>query len=220
MTSTPCDKTCVENPRFGESFPKIVWAGVSSRRRWGSFFPLVPALRRPLQSLACRGPSKTAHLEQLQRGKWRRGTLALALFLLIAAGCDPGARVSIVAKDGTPRASVKVEIADTAFKREVGLMYRKQLAPDGGMIFVFPREERLTFWMKNTEIPLDMIFITSNLRVNGIIADAQPFSEDRLTVPGAYSQYVLEVNGGFCKRHGIQVADRVEFSGFSPSTVD
>ncbi len=152
-------------------------------------------------------------------GKWKPRFLWVALFLLIAAGCDPGPRVSILAKDGT-RASVKVEIAESPSKRAVGLMYRKQLPPDAGMIFVFPREERLTFWMKNTEIPLDMIFITSNLRVNGIIADAQPFSEDHLTVPDAYSEYVLEVNGGFCKRHGIQVGDRVEFSGFSLSTVD
>jgi uncharacterized protein len=112
-------------------------------------------------------------------------------------------------------AIVRVEIADTAAARELGLMYRQHLAEDGGMLFVFKQPQQLTFWMKNTEIPLDMIFADANGTVVGIIADAQPFSERQLSVDGN-SQYVLEVNGGFAQRYGIKPGYRLQFLGFTP----
>jgi uncharacterized membrane protein (UPF0127 family) len=121
-------------------------------------------------------------------------------------------------KDAT-KAIVKVEIADTTQAREIGLMYRQHLAEDTGMLFVFRQPQHLTFWMKNTEIPLDMIFAAPDGRVTGIITNAEPFSERQLSVAGD-SQYVLEVNGGFAQRHGIQPGDRLLFAGFSPSAKD
>jgi uncharacterized membrane protein (UPF0127 family) len=78
------------------------------------------------------------------------------------------------------------------------------------MIFLFPDESRQTFWMKNTPIPLDMIFIGRDMKVVGIVAQTMPFSLDARSVE-APSQYVLEINGGLAERHGIQAGDRVRF---------
>jgi uncharacterized protein len=98
-------------------------------------------------------------------------------------------------------------------------MYRQHLAEDAGMLFVFKQPQHLSFWMKNTEIPLDMIFADADGTVVGIIADAEPFSERQLGVTGD-SQYVLEVNGGFAQRHGIKPGDRLRFLGFTSSAKD
>ncbi len=142
--------------------------------------------------------------------------MLLATLLVIAAACDRGPRVAIVAPDGSTLATVKIEIADTPQAQELGLMYRDALAGDAGMLFVFATPSHQVFWMKNTRIPLDMLFADSQRRVIGIVADAVPYSEARLSVPGD-SRYVLEVNGGFCQRHGVKAGDRLEFLGFPPS---
>ncbi len=146
----------------------------------------------------------------------RPTTVLLAALLAIAAACDRGPRVAIVAPDGSTLATVKIEIADTPQSQELGLMYRDALAGDAGMLFVFAEPSHQVFWMKNTRIPLDMLFADSQRRVIGIVANAEPYSEARLSVPGD-SQYVLEVNGGFCQRRGVKAGDRLDFLGFSPS---
>lgn len=141
----------------------------------------------------------------------------LVALLVMGAACDRGPRVAIVAPDGSTLATVKIEIADTPQAQEMGLMYRDALAGDAAMLFVFAAPSHQVFWMKNTRIPLDMLFADSQRRVIGIVANAVPYSEARLSVPGD-SQYVLEVNGGFCQRRGIKAGDRLEFLGFTPST--
>jgi uncharacterized membrane protein (UPF0127 family) len=78
------------------------------------------------------------------------------------------------------------------------------------MIFLFPVETEQAFWMKNTPIPLDMIFISSARRIVGIVERAKPFTLDSRSVPGN-SQYVLEINGGLSERYGLKPGDRVEF---------
>lgn len=88
-------------------------------------------------------------------------------------------------------------------------MYRKDLPEFHGMLFLFPREEVQSFWMKNTPLPLDIIFINSAYEIVNIARNTIPFSE-RLLPSGRPAQFVLEVNGGFCQRHGIEVGDRVE----------
>lgn len=103
-----------------------------------------------------------------------------------------------------------VEIADSPAKREMGLQYRRNLASERGMIFLFPFESEQTFWMKNTPIPLDMIFISRERKIVGIVEQAVPFTLDSRSV-GAPSQYVLEINGGLAKRYGIQAGDSVRF---------
>jgi uncharacterized membrane protein (UPF0127 family) len=142
--------------------------------------------------------------------------LILALALL---GCARGPCVTIVAPDGTRRASVTVEVADVEAQREVGLMFRKHLDDGAGMIFVFKGVAPRNFWMHNTVIPLDMIFADGSRRVIGIVANAEPFSDKLLGVEGD-SEYVLEVNGGFCAKNGIKAGDRFDFSGFSPQARD
>jgi hypothetical protein len=91
-------------------------------------------------------------------------------------------------------------------------MFRRRMDEDAGMIFLFERSEVQDFWMKNTYLPLDMIFIGSDMRVVGVVEDAQPLTETTRTV-GQPSQYVLEVNAGFARRHGIGPGSRVTFEG-------
>jgi uncharacterized protein len=145
--------------------------------------------------------------------------LAAGFLTLLIAACADGPRVRLSDADGSSKAVVRIEIADTAQARELGLMYRQHLADDAGMLFVFGQPQHLTFWMKNTVIPLDMIFAGADGTVVGIIANAEPFSERQLSVPGV-SQYVLEVNGGFAQRHGIKPGDKLQFLGFSPKAAD
>jgi uncharacterized protein len=141
------------------------------------------------------------------------------LLMIALLGCARGPCVTIVAPDGKTLASVRVEVAETNSKREVGLMYRKNLDADAGMIFLFKTPTNLKFWMHNTVLPLDMMFADSKGRVVGIVENAEPFSDKLLAVEGD-SQYVLEVNSGFCARHGIKAGDRLDFSGFEARAVD
>src|SRR5579859_923640 len=148
--------------------------------------------------------------------KVARGFIILTLALSgVIAACTDGARVALTAPDGSTRALVKVEIVDTPSTREFGLMYRKHLDEDAGMIFVFPAPDHLSFWMKNTVIPLDMIFADAHGRVVGTVENAEPFSERPLSVEGN-SLYVLEVNGGFSRRHHVRAGDQMKFEGFVP----
>jgi uncharacterized membrane protein (UPF0127 family) len=138
------------------------------------------------------------------------GTIAAILCIALTA-CAQGPRVAIVAPDGTMRANVAVEIAATQQERETGLMYRSHLGANDGMIFLFTHPQPLQFWMKNTEIPLDMIFADHNRVVVGTVERAEPYSEQLLSVDDD-SQYVLEVNGGFCAQHGIKAGDHLRFT--------
>jgi uncharacterized protein len=139
--------------------------------------------------------------------------LLLAACLLASCAADP--TVKITGPGGAERASLRVEIADTGSKRETGLMYRNHLDEDAGMIFVFAAPSHQAFWMKNTEIPLDMIFADASGRIIGIVHNARPYSESLDAVPGE-SQYVLEVNGGFAARHHVVAGDRLVFEHFTP----
>jgi uncharacterized protein len=152
-----------------------------------------------------------------RRARIRISPFAFALVLVALLGCARGPCVSIVGADGKPRAMVAVEVASTGPQREVGLMYRKHLDDNAGMIFVFPDAAPRNFWMHNTPIPLDMIFADANGVITGIVATAEPFSDKLLGVEGN-SEYVLEVNAGFCAKNEIKPGDKMDFSGFAPHT--
>jgi uncharacterized membrane protein (UPF0127 family) len=141
------------------------------------------------------------------------------LIALIASvtACQAEPKVTITTKDGR-NVSFVVEIADTPSKREMGLQYRRDLAADRGMIFLFPVESQQSFWMKNTPLPLDMIFINRERKIVGIVEQTVPFSLDARSV-GAPSQYVLEINGGLAKRHAIKAGDAVRFDGIPQQNV-
>jgi uncharacterized membrane protein (UPF0127 family) len=104
---------------------------------------------------------------------------------------------------------IQVEVADTAQERAQGLMFRENLPEGEGMLFIFPAETQTSFWMKDTPISLDLIFIRDN-RIVDLIENAVPFSETLLTPDTTYLM-VLEVPGGYVSRHGIQIGDSIEF---------
>jgi hypothetical protein len=135
----------------------------------------------------------------------------LAAFTLLACACPRGAAPPtgphVVVESGGKSYLVEVEVADDDAKRQRGLMFRRELAEDRGMIFVFDDEAQHAFWMKDTLIPLDMIFIDTDGRVSGIVARAQPLSLEPLQ--GGPSRYVLEVPGGWAARRGVKTGDRV-----------
>jgi len=134
--------------------------------------------------------------------------LVALLLMLGSAACAKEPRVVLHTDGGA--VSVPVEVVDTPAKRNLGLMYRKDLAPEAGMLFIFERMEPLTFWMKNTPLPLDMIFIGDDRKIVGIVKDAVPFTETPRRVDGP-SRYVLEVNAGFSERHKLKAGDSVTF---------
>lgn len=131
--------------------------------------------------------------------------------------CRPDPRVVVLTKGGK-EVALRVEIADTPAKRELGLQYRRELGDDQGMLFLFPVEGRQSFWMKNTPLPLDIIFIGSDLNIVGIIHQAVPFSTNSLSV-SAPSQFVLEIKGGLSRRSGIEAGNPVRFEGIPLDSV-
>ena len=121
------------------------------------------------------------------------------------------ARVNI-AVGGGRTVPFRVELARTEPEREQGLMYRERMDSDAGMLFIFERAAPLTFWMKNTFIPLDMIFIGADRHIVGIVENAEPRTLSARRVAGA-SEYVLEINGGLSAKLGIRPGAVVDFSG-------
>lgn len=143
---------------------------------------------------------------------WRLA-IVFSLSLIGLLACTPQPRVVIATREGK-EVAVRVEVADTPAKREMGLQYRNELGDDQGMLFLFPREEVQAFWMKNTPISLDLIFISAQRKVVGIVRRAVPFSRATLSVPSP-SQFVLEIKGGLSQRHGIKIGDGVRFQNIS-----
>ncbi len=140
--------------------------------------------------------------------------LALAPAVACASkkGADPSVprpRVVVLTSAGA-RHAVDVEIARTDPERRKGLMDRPSLPEDAGMLFIFEESSVQSFWMKNTLIPLDMLFIDDEGRIVGIVESAAPRTLTERTV-GKPSRYVLEVNGGWSKAHGVRAGDRVVF---------
>ena len=132
---------------------------------------------------------------------------ALLLLAFILSGCTQGPRVEIEDK-----ALVFVELADDEEERREGLMYRQSLEENSGMLFLYESERELSFWMKNTFIPLDIIFINSDFEIvdihHAVPCRADPCPQYVSKLP---AQYVLEVNGGFAEKKGIEEGDQARF---------
>ena len=107
----------------------------------------------------------------------------------------------------------KVEIADDEAEREQGLMYRTTLGPNAGMLFEWDRAAPRAFWMKNTYIPLDIIYIGANGRVISVAAMTEPFSQTPIPSRGD-AKAVLEIAGGRAAELGIEIGDRVHHKMF------
>lgn len=125
----------------------------------------------------------------------------------------PAARPRVVIDSPSGRhTAVEVDLARTPEEHERGLMFRDRLAPGTGMLFVFAESSDHVFWMKDTLIPLDMIFVDGAGAVVGVVERAEPLSLSPRSI-GAPSRYVLEVAGGFAAEHGVRPGDRARFEG-------
>ena len=108
-------------------------------------------------------------------------------------------------------ANIDIQIAASEFDRELGLMYRKHMEDNQGMLFIFPNEEIQNFWMRNTFIPLDMIFVNSKKEIVTIQHATQTLS-DQTYSSSAPAQYVIEVNAGFCDKYKIKEGDLIKWT--------
>ena len=149
----------------------------------------------------------------------------LLLFLIfpaqlsVAAGKSSGLAAqslptdSLIVASGKQRHAFVVEVARQAHEQSRGLMFREHLEDDRGMLFPFKRSRKASFWMKNTLIPLDILFVASDGRIARIAHMTTPLSEEsyksRQSVKG-----VLELRGGLCKELGIKKGDRVLHAHF------
>jgi uncharacterized membrane protein (UPF0127 family) len=120
--------------------------------------------------------------------------------------------LTLVSADGTERA-FDIELALTPQQQSQGLMYRQSLAPDAGMLFIYRPTRLVTMWMKNTVIPLDMLFIAEDGEVVKVVERAVPFSLATIS-SGEPVRAVLEINGGTVKRLEIRPGDRIVHPAF------
>jgi len=132
----------------------------------------------------------------------------LLIFLVILAACST--QNAVLIDNGAGNVIVNVEIADDAEERALGLMFREFLDDKSGMLFVFDEENFHSFWMKNTLIPLDIIFISEDFKIVDVIY-AEPCKEDNCESfkPVKAAKYVLEVNGNFTIKNDIKIGNKI-----------
>lgn len=143
----------------------------------------------------------------------RTAFFCAALLLAAAAGAAGLAREALKIETGAGSRDFVVEVARTTEEQGTGLMYRREMAPDAGMLFVYPAVSRVTMWMKNTFIPLDMLFIGAEGRITHIVERTVPQSNELIGSNGPV-RAVLELNAGTASRLGIKVGDRVRHPAF------
>jgi uncharacterized membrane protein (UPF0127 family) len=145
------------------------------------------------------------------------GFLALALLVAGAVGaraqeCDPGV---VDLRDGANALRFQVEVADTVEGRATGLMDRKQMGRFSGMLFVYDAPQSVAFWMKNTLIPLDMLFFDQTGKLTRVHKNALPL--DETPIPGGNDiLYVLEINGGLAGQLGIEAGAELRHPAIDP----
>lgn len=138
--------------------------------------------------------------------------LALSLFAIRAAGCSrsKGEAGLPMIRMQVGDETVSVELATTEASRARGLMYRRSMADDDGMLFIYPKPRKLSFWMKNTYLPLTIAFIDAD-DVIVHIEDMKPLTTNSHPAPTAVP-YALEMNQGWFAEHGVKVGDTVSFT--------
>ncbi len=157
--------------------------------------------------------------------------ICFAVLLCYLTGCGSGDRakesrydyyqfskegkLAVLDSQADTLASLDIEIADTIDETVLGLMYRQSMETDQGMLFIFDREQPQSFWMKNTYFSLDMIFVDNEGTIVSIRKETTPLSEASYSSDHP-ARYVLEVVGGFTRRHGISVGDRIVWTRTSP----
>lgn len=118
--------------------------------------------------------------------------------------------LTFIGQKGETITSIDIEIADDDIQTQRGLMYRRKMKEDRGMLFIFRDVEERSFWMKNTYLSLDIMYLGANKEIVSITENTPPKSEE--SIWSEYpAKYVVEVNAGFVSQHQIQVGDKIEF---------
>ena len=149
--------------------------------------------------------------------------LFVGVFMLAAASVSnapslangAGALQPLAIETSNGEHKISVEVVDTDGARAKGLMFRRSLPDDRGMLFLYDRAEPIGMWMRNTYISLDMLFLTADGKIHKIARATEPFSETVIQSNGPVSA-VLEVNAGTANRLGVKVGDRVCHDFFKP----
>jgi len=135
-----------------------------------------------------------------------------------APGCpeDPGpvptlARGKVKFVDAPQAPTVSVEIAERDEDRQRGLMYRTQMPADEGMIFLFERARKLSFWMRNTCIPLDMLFVAEDGTIVNVEENVPTLTDRTFTSGGCPAMFVVELNAGWARAHGVKAGQKIAF---------
>ncbi len=149
---------------------------------------------------------------------------ALALMLILAGGAGAGEplkarkHAALSFPDGK---RITVDVVDTPDEREKGLMFRTKLAKDYGMLFVFPAESQMTFWMKNTLVPLDIVFIGADKKITiaheKVKSSTVDTPDDDVARVSGVSQFVLELPSGASKRHHLKEGQELKFKAEIPN---
>lgn len=108
---------------------------------------------------------------------------------------------------------IDIEVADTPEQRQQGLMWRKNMEENHGMLFIMEKEEQQGFYMRNTYIPLDILFVKADKTILNIHHKTVTLN-DRTLLSDGVAKYVVEVNGGYCQKHGIVEGDKIDFEIF------
>ncbi|MFB6099550.1 MAG: DUF192 domain-containing protein, partial [Salinibacter sp.] len=153
---------------------------------------LLPLLIGPILLLGCTDESSQTGNEDL-RSFWEEGVLAF------------------VQPNGDTLKTITIDIANTNAERRRGLMRQRSLGYDRGMLFVFDTVERGSMWMKNTPLPLDIVFVAPDSQVINIARRTTPFSTEKIT-PEAPRKFVVEVRAGFADRFGLTDSTRVRWT--------
>jgi uncharacterized protein len=119
--------------------------------------------------------------------------------------------LAIITASGSHK--VTVEVTSSKEEQTTGLMFRRSIGPDDGMIFLYPQDQEITMWMKNTYIPLDMIFVKSDGTVLRIEENTEPLSERIISSEGN-ARAVIEMKGGSAARFGIKPGDKIDYPAF------
>ncbi|MFT4571401.1 MAG: uncharacterized membrane protein (UPF0127 family) [Hyphomicrobiaceae bacterium] len=150
---------------------------------------------------------------QPKKSYWRYARATVFALALAAVGCENGGKGSqVLIQSAQGPVSVNVELAVSPAIQARGLMFRSDLGENEGMLFIFPKDASRSFWMKNTPLSLDIMYIGADQIIGHIAERTTPYSETSIPSHGP-ARYVLEVNAGFSARHGIRAGDRIELAG-------
>jgi uncharacterized protein len=155
---------------------------------------------------------------RLRKERQRQSLIALSIILALLLGgyaismlYDERKKMQVVFETANGKSEFVLEVADTPAKQAKGLMYRKALAKNGGMIFIKQTDQVERFWMRNTFVSLDMLFVDAEKKVVGIL-ESVPILNDEPREIGKPSRYVIELLAGTAKREGITIGTKVSFN--------